>query len=143
MTSTILQSFKKFCWFKRILQTKTKKCVLVCKLPLWHHRNLKLCKNVSYHNNNMYVKFRWNSNNSFWVIKIFLLLGSVLFWSEKCISIRKKKWKPCLFCFPVNDLSKNVQELFQTKKSHGIVFLWQFSLHYDQFLSTISFTLNF
>ena len=34
----------------------------------------------------------------------------------------KNNWKPCLFCFSVNNLSKNVQELFQTKKLRGFTF---------------------
>ena len=84
------KNIKQFWQFIHILQTRIKIYLLVCKLSLWPRRYLKLCKNISCHIELLWVKFGHYIVYSFWVIKIFLLLGSVLFWSVKCTSVLKK-----------------------------------------------------
>ena len=51
---------------------------------------LKFCKNISRHIVILWVTFGHDIVYRFWVIKIFLFLGSVLFWSVKCTSVQKR-----------------------------------------------------
>ena len=74
----------------------------------------------------MYVKFRWNSNNSFWVIKIFLFLESVLFWSVKYTSVRKNIGNHVYFASRSITYLKMYKSCFEQKNRTNL----HFRLHY-------------
>ena len=83
--------------------------------PTWRHKNLKLHEIVFCYMGNMHVQFHQNSNNSFWIIKIFLILGSVPFWSVKCTCVRKKIGNHAYFLSKSINFPKMYKDCFEQK----------------------------
>ena len=88
LMSSQKQNFEMFGWKLTILQTKTWKSLLVCKIPNIQVMDLKFCIYVDFIEMHVCANFQVDSIYSYWNIAVLAIFGHFLFWSVKYTSVR-------------------------------------------------------